>query len=199
MHYHHEDVAHLLQRLPAMTLMSASRFQTAWAAVVESGAELAPVLQQYPQVRYEPLDLHYSLRQALTLTDEALVQDLCVHYGWSGVLSAALLAALAPSDRYTASLAAGLLRVRDPWLVSLAIARCEGQAIAAASAAHSVLEQLASQVACMPTPAVKPLRRVPSEAALLDRRAAVERAYRAGGAKAALAVLTGPGRPGRLD
>lgn len=190
MHYDPNDVIRLVHAVPCLKLAKPPGFLRYLSHVVATGLELAPVLSQYPGVRYEPLDFHYVCLQSLGALDDDLLQDLTEHYQWPGILWAALLVALDPRPSYAAILLNA--RERAPyqaWLVDLALDRVNGIQSVEYPEHLVLLTALAVQLRGAGRTETR-LRKIPSLPKVLEHSERVRAAYRVGGADAALKLIS---------
>lgn len=149
--------------------------------------ELAAMLQRYPQVRYQPLDQHYVLLQYLAVLDAALAADLCSGgYGWRGAAACAWLVCLQPTPALAQPLLSWRERipVQNRWLIALALAEAAGAQASVDAATVEAVRTLRACLAPLPRPRVT-LPRAPAADRLEAGRAAVRKAYQAGGLSAA--------------
>lgn len=181
MHYREEDLLRLVGSVPFMRLMHPEGATRVLRRAADDAEELASMLRQYPQVRYEPLDFHYVCLLNLGALSQELIEDLTCHFGWRGLVWASLLAALAPSEAYREALEAACAREpRQAWAVDLALARLGGFRPAEVEELLQLIERLDVALSTCPLPKVT-LRPAESPAAIDARRAVVAAAYRRAG------------------
>lgn len=189
MHYHRDDVEHLLLPLPCLQVAVPNRALAVLQTAVATGDELSGTLARYPEVRHKPLDFHYLCLQGIGALDDALMADLLTDYGWPGVLWASLLACLAPDALYRPLLEAALGRAPyQDWAVTLALNVLSGEASPANVVLQDTLAALRRQLSALPRPTVR-LRRVLPQEDFLPLQALVRKTYRISGAAAALLIL----------
>lgn len=187
--YHCDDVTRLLSAFPWARLMRESSALGLLRHTLETSQQLQHILVQYPHVRYEPLDFVYVLLQAQGALDDELMADLCAHYGWQGVATAALLAALQPRAGFEAPLRAARQRVpHQQWLVDLALDELQGPATQELPELRKALQELRQLLGDIPRPLVT-LRRTESSEVCRLRAEHVRAAYKKGGLDAARQAL----------
>lgn len=150
------------------------------------------MLALYPNVLYQPLELHYEcLRVTAALTDE-LVDELTTAYTWRGVIWAAWAVALRPEARFAQYLRSGRARApRNTWIVDVALAEIERSECPAYAEHQTLTRTVRSLLEDLPRPAVR-LRQWPTANQLVEVEAArqeIRETYKAQGADAALATL----------
>nr|WP_244108931.1 hypothetical protein [Burkholderia anthina] len=189
MHYRPDDIRRLLLSVPTLCLNRPGPAESFLRGVVDAGAELAHVLRDYPQVRYQPLDFHYVCRQSLSALSDALLIDLThdLQHGWPGAQWAALLVALSGDARYLLHLDAVRTDRGVAWTAELAEAAVSPDARSSPFRCCRLIVELRDQLASMPRVGVR-LRLQPPVDALLARAAAVRAAYRSGNVDMALEI-----------
>lgn len=121
------DVSCFFQDIPYMRLMKKSGAETYISKMALDVGELKTVLNQYPNVLYEPLDDVYLLMRYLATTNETVINDLLL-LGWRGAVIASWLISLKPDDCYLEA----LLKIKgkyteNDWLVCIAIAEIQNE------------------------------------------------------------------------
>ncbi|MBY4868259.1 MULTISPECIES: hypothetical protein [Burkholderia] len=189
MHHRPDDIRRLLLNVPALSLNRPGPAESFLRGVVDTGAELAHVLRDYPQVRYQPLDFHYVCRQSLSALSDALLIDLThdLQHGWPGAQWAALLIALSGDARYLPHLDAVRSDRGVAWTAELAEAAVSPDARASTCHCCRLIVELREQLASMPRVGVR-LRLQPSADVLFARAAAVRVAYRSGNVDMAIEI-----------
>jgi len=186
-----DDVIRLFDAIPYLTLARPTALSLL-RKLARDGGELKHVLALYPQVLYEPLELHYNcLRVTAALTDE-LVDELTTHYTWRGVVWAAWAVALRPEARFAPYLRSGRERApRNTWIVDLALAEIERSECPAYAEHQTLTRTIRSFLQDLPRPVVR-LRQCPTGPELAEVEAAkqdIRETYKALGTDAALARL----------
>lgn len=190
--YLEADVGRLVLDIPYARIMRPSGAMTYWSSLCTDAMELASILHDYPQVRYEPLEPLYVCARAVASLDVHLVEDLSTHWTWRGVVCAAFLCSLKPEKQYRTY----LLNAREhaphgQWLIDLAIGEIDNSPIAAYAQHQECLRELRAVVEDIPAQRV-PLRLGPQqrELSLLRSKAeAIAQAYKLGGVSAARAAI----------
>jgi len=78
--YLESDVEALQLNIPYARFMESSGALRYWSALCSDAKELAPILRDYPRVRYVPLEPLYLCARAAASLDEHLVADLSTHW-----------------------------------------------------------------------------------------------------------------------
>ncbi len=189
MNFDHDDVVRMITDLQYIRVMKVSGAKQRTAELVRDAVELKSVFEQYPMVRYEPLDYHYVLLKYLAAFNTDVLADLCSGmYSWRGIVIAGWLACLKPSVECMDHLSS-VSAINYPdnfWFIRLAIAEAKGQPLAE----HAVLQDLLAQLRACLAPISLPdfsLKSAPSPSPV--GHDAVRAAYRSGGASAALLAL----------
>jgi hypothetical protein len=189
MYFRYDDLTRLTLSVPFMRLIRPSSAIRSLTRAADDAEELAPVLRQYPQIRYEALEFHYICLQSLGALSRELVEDLTGEFGWRGLVWASMLACLAPSEEYRRSLEAARPRQpRQAWAVDLALAHLGAPCPVEVGGLKVQLGRLRDAFSACTIPKVT-LRLMESSSAHEARRAAVSAAYKSGGAKAALKAI----------
>ena len=194
-HYYCGDVSLLIQRSPYMALLGSSSAAGFVERMAQTGLRYQSILAQYPSVKFLPLDeAHwYETLRSLGALDLPLLKDLC-SLGYRGVIVAAWLAILKPDPAWEPVLRRARRKGAAPQqelLVALALAETRGVAVPAFASLQKDLRTIRRLLA----PLTRPdqwLRRSPGWIALIQlgmARRRMVRAYRRGGADAALAVF----------
>ncbi|CAB3751675.1 hypothetical protein GQ57_04880 [Burkholderia sp. MSh2] len=192
MHYHPDDIARLFLGVPTLRLNRPAPAERFLADAVDTGAELAHVLRDYPALRYQPLDFHYLCQQSLSVLDDAVLAALTCEpeHGWRGAHWAALLIALSGDARHLPRLDEVRRHRGVAWTAGLAEAAVRPDAPSSASRCCRLIVDLRRQLAALPRVAVR-LRSRPPADRVAAQAAAVRAAYRRGDVAAALALARG--------
>lgn len=133
------DVWALLEPIPCTHIAKEKSMLRLLQKMHRDAQELENVLNLFPKVRYEPLEMHYAISKATAVVDEKLISDLTSGFGWRGVVYAAFLAALNPMTQFASYLRIARDGVpHNQWLVDLALREIEDDATSEPSA-HQLL------------------------------------------------------------
>lgn len=122
------DVSCFFHDIPYRSLMKKNGAERYISKMALDINELNSVLNQYPNVLYEPLDDVYLLMRYLATINETVINDLLL-WGWRGAVIASWLISLKPDECYLES----LLRIKgkyeeNDWFVCIAIAEIQNGA-----------------------------------------------------------------------
>ncbi|WP_431257816.1 hypothetical protein ACQ86G_24960 [Roseateles chitinivorans] len=177
MHHRYDDLQRLVGAVPFMALMRPGSALSLLTRAADDAEELASVLGQYPQVRYQALDFHYVCLQSLGALSKALIEDLASEFGWRGLVWASILACLAPSEDFREALeAARLNEPRKAWAVDLALAHLDAECPSELSGLMAQLIRLRHALSACTVPSVS-LRLAESRSVIDARQSLVREKY----------------------
>lgn len=183
-----QDLQRLLGHWPWLHLLRVPYTERLLRKMIEDGHELQTVLQQYPAVRYEPLDLHYVCLQGIGALSPELFDDVAAVFGTQGRAWMSFHMMLDPQPW-----AQELIEIHrgtsseGPWLEDIVLARSRG-ARSPYGVIEGLFDRLADQLKPLPKPATR-LRRDFDLPAWQAHATAVKQAYKAGGADSALQLI----------
>ncbi|WP_431261643.1 hypothetical protein ACQ859_15190 [Roseateles chitinivorans] len=194
MHHRDDDLQRLMCAVPFMALMRPASALSLLTRAADDAEELAPVLSQYPEVRYQALDFHYVCLQSLGALSKELIEDLAGEFGWRGLVWASLLACLAPSEEFRSALEAARPNVsRQAWAVDLALAHLGAPCPSELTGLRAQLIRLRNALSACTIPDVS-LRLAESRSVVDARQSLVREKYRREGREAALQAIRLAGR-----
>lgn len=192
MHLDIDQVLELFQRVPYLKVMGHQGARHYLAKLVRDGEELTHMLRSFPRVLYWPLDDHYACLVCQGATTRELIEDLCdptLGLGWRGVVGASWLVALTPDPVFRIPLLNSKERApRNEWIVDLAINEIDGVTSDSHPEIQSLIRRLRASLAGFPRP-TRAFARAKAVHHFEMLQLDVAAAYRAGGAKAACAVI----------
>lgn len=188
MNYQAPDLHRLVSHWLPLHLRRAPYTERLLRKMVDDGQDLRGVLQQYPAVRYEPLDLHYVCLQGMGALSAELFDDVVALYGQQGRAWLGFHLMLAPQPWAKDRIERLRQQAPDgPWVEDIVLARASG-----ARSSYKVIEelfgQLADQLGSLPMPATR-LRRERDLQAWQTHALAVRSAYKSSGSDAALLLI----------
>lgn len=125
--YVESDVLALLEPIPCVLIAREDNALRLLQKMHRDIQELRSVLSHFPDVLYQPLEMHYAVSKAIAAVNEKLISDLTSNFGWGGVVYAAFLAAFRPMMPFADYLRIARNRVpQNQWLVDLALREIEG-------------------------------------------------------------------------
>jgi hypothetical protein len=201
MHYHPDDIHHLMRNVPYTTFMrplSGLYRLRRQAHAVKAWCVFIPL---YRSVRCEPLDFFYTYLQCLGAFDELLLKDLLTTFTWRGIVWGSLLAALAPQTNFRDHLLEARPKApHNQWIVDLALAVLDQQQSPEFAEPLDLLRQIREALAPLPKPVIK-LRRCPGPLSQLqfqkaeNERSIIRDLYHKQGVDAARAYLAASSIP----
>jgi hypothetical protein len=190
-----EDVEHFVATSPYIRLMKPRSAVGFLTQMVACGEEGEAVLRDYPQVQVEPLAFFYTCLRSLGALDRPFFEMLVGQFAWRGAVWGAWLAILKPNPAFAPILRGVLpLHPHNAWIVACAIAAIEQRPF---PPEYEEFGRLAARCRALlfdvPRPDT-PLRAAPTDveqAQMLVEKRRISDAYKAGGADAARAMLSG--------
>jgi hypothetical protein len=190
--YVESDVWALLEPIPCVHLARENNALRFLQKVQRDGQELRSFLSQFPDVQYEPLEMHYAISKAIAVVNEKLISDLTSNLGWPGVVYAAFLAAFRPMAQFAAYLRIARDGVpHNQWLVDLALREIEGCAVPEPGCHQSLIRSIAATLPAYPCEHIR-LREWPTGEKLSQlnlAREAIVAVYRQDGANEAISEI----------
>lgn len=190
--YFASDVLALLEPIPCVHIARENNALRFLQEVHRDVQELRSVLSQFPDVLYEPLEMHYAISKAIAAVDEKLISDLTSSFGWRGVVYAAFLAAFRPMVQF-----ADYLRIarngvpHNQWLIDLALREIEGCAEPRPGGHQSLIRAIRATLPAYPCEHIR-LREWPTGEKLVQLKLAedaIVAAYRKYGANEAISEI----------
>ncbi len=120
-----------IENVPYLQLKSSDYFEEYVAKMATDIIELEDILNQYPNVLYQPLDEVYLLMRYVASINTEIISDLLTYFNWRGVVIASWLILFAPKKEYLQLLQTIENQYEfNDWLVKIAIAEIQGEKIA---------------------------------------------------------------------
>ena len=186
MNYFENDVAYFIRSGPYLKLMTNAGLSFVRRAT-EQGRLYSRALANYPHTKCEPLDFHYLCLLNLGALDDLFFEDLLA-INWRGIVWAAWLASLRPSNQYRDQLLNLRSKVheRNKTIIDVAVAITDGTQPPHIEEHVRIIKEFSSQISSLPLPKV-PLRRMPTDVSqFADVHDVVKTIYRSEGTEAAI-------------
>lgn len=189
-----EDVVKLISLISKGWYRSEDSFKYILNETVELGEELKDILNLYPNVLCEPLDNHYTLLRALGSINEDLIFDLCNFYQQRGILLAAFLTCLQPSESFKSYLMSSkdkLFNKKDLWIIDLAISEINGVSWQLFPEISILINNLRNSLKGLSIPKVEMKKMWTTEKieAFAEKQLMIKKVYKEQGTDAALAMI----------
>jgi hypothetical protein len=157
MNFHPAQIAQLIARAPLMQLLNPSTLDRLLDRTIQDCLELGAMLSKYPIVLYEPLEPIYRSLEFQGIRNPKVVSDLCdPMFGWRGIVVAAWIACLAPTNEFCRYLHAAKTRApRNQWLADLAVAESQNADQREFTFQQTRLRELRKILDTLPKPQIK--------------------------------------------